>query len=114
MGSIGVSLAFAFADQAWFVAALVLVAGISYGAFYTPGMTLLTDAAEDRNIAPGLAFGAMNGAWAAGNVFGPSVGGWLADVAGDSLPYILLAGLCTGTLALTLSYVQPRLRPSSS
>jgi MFS family permease len=56
----------------------------------------------------------MNGAWAAGNVFGPSVGGWLADVAGDSLPYILLAGLCTGTLALTLSYVQPRLRPSSS
>ena len=114
MGSIGVSLAFAFADQAWFVAALVLVAGISYGAFYTPGMTLLTDAAEDRNIAPGLAFGAMNGAWAAGNVFGPSLGGWLADVAGDSLPYILLAGLCTGTLALTLSYVQPRLRPSSS
>ena len=118
LGSIVVSLAFALADSAPLVAALVLVAGVTYGAFYTPGMALLTDAAEQRHIAPALAFGAMNGAWAAGNVVGPALGGWLAEVAGNSLPYLLLAVVCLLTFAATLPwaprYVQARSRPSSS
>jgi MFS family permease len=118
LGSIVVSLAFALADSAPLVAALVLIAGTTYGAFYTPGMALLTDAAEQRHIAPALAFGAMNGAWAAGNVVGPALGGWLAEVAGDSLPYLLLAVVCLLTFAATLPwaprYVQARSRPSSS
>ncbi|MDQ2911625.1 MAG: MFS transporter, partial [Actinomycetota bacterium] len=117
-GSVVVSLAFAWADSAPLVAGLVVIAGISYGGFYTPGMALLTDAAEHRGIAPGLAFGAMNGAWAAGNVVGPALGGWLAEVAGDSLPYLLLALVCLLTLAATMpwapGYLQPRSRPSSS
>jgi MFS family permease len=118
IGSIAVSVAFAWADAAPIVAGLVVVAGITYGAFYTPGMTVLTDAAEGRGIAAGLAFGAMNGAWAAGNAVGPALGGWLADVAGDSLPYLLLAAVCLATLAATTPllprYLQPRSRPSSS
>jgi MFS family permease len=118
LGSIAVSLAFAVADSAPVVAGLVVLAGIAYGAFYTPGMTILTDAAERSGLAAGLAFGAMNGAWAAGNAVGPALGGWLADVAGDSLPYVLLAALCLATLAATTqlapSYLQPRSRPSSS
>jgi MFS family permease len=118
VGSVAVSLAFAATDAAPLVAGLVLVAGFTYGAFYTPGMALLTDAAEKRNIAPALAFGAMNGAWAAGNVVGPALGGWLAEVAGDSLPYLLLAAVCLITLAGTMAraprYVQPRSRPTSS
>jgi len=91
---------------------------VTYGAFYTPGMALLTDAAEQRHIAPALAFGAMNGAWAAGNVVGPALGGWLAEVAGNSLPYLLLAFVCLLTFAATMPwaprYVQARSRPSSS
>jgi MFS family permease len=118
IGSLAVSVAFAWADSAPIVAGLVVVAGITYGAFYTPGMTVLTDAAERRGIAAGLAFGAMNGAWAAGNAVGPALGGWLADVAGDSLPYLLLAAVCLATLAATTPlvprYLQPRSRPSSS
>ncbi len=118
IGSLAVSVAFAWADSAPVVAGLVVVAGITYGAFYTPGMTVLTDAAERRGIAAGLAFGAMNGAWAAGNAVGPALGGWLADVAGDSLPYLLLAAVCLATLAATTPlvprYLQPRSRPSSS
>ena len=118
LGSIAVSLAFAVADSAPVVAGLVVLAGIAYGAFYTPGMTILTDAAERSGLAAGLAFGAMNGAWAAGNAVGPALGGWLADVAGDSLPYVLLAALCLATLAATTQlaprYLQPRSRPSSS
>ena len=91
---------------------------MTYGAFYTPGMALLTDAAEQQHIAPALAFGAMNGAWAAGNVVGPALGGWLAEVAGNSLPYLLLAVVCLLTFAATMPwaprYVQARSRPSSS
>ncbi|HEY7018642.1 MAG TPA: MFS transporter [Gaiellaceae bacterium] len=118
VASIVVSFAFAVADAAPVVAALVVLAGIAYGGFYTPGMALLTDAADRRGIAAGLAFGAMNGAWAAGNVVGPALGGWLAELAGDSLPYLLLAALCVATLLATVQggvrYPQPRSRPSSS
>ena len=113
-----VSLAFAWADSAPLVAALVVVAGIAYGSFYTPAMSLLTDAAERRGIAAALAFGAMNGAWAAGNVVGPALGGWLAQLVGDALPYLLLAVVCLATLVATVQwaprYLQPRSRPSSS
>jgi MFS family permease len=97
-----VSVCFAVATSAPMVAALVVAAGLTYGAFYTPGMSLLTDAAERRGIAAGLAFGAMNGAWAAGNVIGPAAGGWLAEVGGDALPYLLLAVACAATFALTV------------
>jgi len=97
-----VSVCFAVSTSPPVVAALVLAAGLSYGAFYTPGMSLLTDAAERRGIAAGLAFGAMNGAWAAGNVVGPAAGGWLAEIGGDALPYLLLAAACAATFALTV------------
>jgi len=110
LGSVVVSLAFAWADTAAVVAALVLLAGLSYGAFYTPAMALVSDGAERQNIAPGLVFGAMNAAWAAGNVVGPAVGGWLGETAGDSLPYLLLAGICL--LTLTATYSRPALPPA--
>jgi MFS family permease len=97
-----VSVCFAVATSPPMVAALVVAAGLTYGAFYTPGMSLLTDAAERRGIAAGLAFGAMNGAWAAGNVVGPAAGGWLAELGGDALPYLLLAVACIATFALTV------------
>ena len=100
------------------MAALVVVAGIAYGGFYTPGMTLLTDAAERAGISAALAFGAMNGAWAAGNVVGPAFGGWLAELAGDALPYLLLAAVCLVSLGATERFsprqLQPSSRPSSS
>jgi MFS family permease len=100
--SVVVSIGFALASSPPLVAALVVAAGLAYGAFYTPGMSLLSDAAERRGIAAGLAFGAMNGAWAAGNVVGPAAGGWLAEIGGDALPYVLLAAACAATFALTV------------
>ena len=76
-------------------------------------MTLLTDAAERSGISAALAFGAMNGAWAAGNVVGPAVGGWLAELAGDALPYLLLASVCLVSLVATWRIVPRQLQPSS-
>jgi MFS family permease len=114
VGSIGVSLALAGASAPLFVAALLLVASIVYGAFFTPGMALVSDSAERNGIAQGLVFGVMNGAWAIGNVIGPALGGALAQSAGDALSYVLLACVCLATLGVALAYSQPRLRPSSS
>ena len=110
VASIAVLLGLAAASSAPLVAALVVAAGVTFGAFFTPGMAILADSAERTGIAQGLAFGALNGAWAIGNVIGPAAGGALAQVAGDSLPYVLLAALCL----LTFAYSQARLRPSSS
>ena len=114
IGSIGVSLALAAADAPWIVAALLLVASVVYGTFFTPGMALVSDTAERNGISQGLVFGVMNGAWAVGNVIGPAAGGALAGSAGDGLSYLLLAAICLATLAVAVTYSQPRLRPSSS
>jgi MFS family permease len=110
IGSIAVSLALAWAGPAPLVAALVITAGIAYGAFFTPGMALVSDTAERNGIAQGLAFGVMNLGWALGAVAGPAAGGALAQTAGDALPYLLLAAICGGTLV----YSQSRFRPSSA
>jgi MFS family permease len=57
-------------------------------------MALLSDGAERIGLAQGIGFGLMNAAWGGGNSVGPSVGGALADVAGDALPYALMAFAC--------------------
>ena len=102
MASIAVSVALAWAGSAAFLAVLVVAAGLSYGALYTPGMALVSDSAERNGIAQGLAFGVMNLGWALGAVIGPAAGGALAQSAGDVVPYLLLA------------YSQSRSRPSSA
>jgi MFS family permease len=110
LGSIVVSLALAAASAPAFVAALLMVASLVYGAFFTPAMALVSDSA-DRN---GIVFGVMNGAWALGNVVGPAAGGALAQSVSDAFSYLLMAGICLATLAVATTYSQPRLRPSSS
>jgi MFS family permease len=114
LASIAISVALAWADAAALVATLAVMAGLGYGALFTPGIALVSVSAERRGIALGIAFGVMNGAWAVGNAIGPAAGGALAQAAGDSLPYLLLAGICLATLAATRPYLQPSSRPSSS
>jgi MFS family permease len=114
LGSIVVSLALAAASAPGVVAALLMVASIVYGAFFTPAMALVADSAERSGIAQGLVFGVMNGAWAVGNVIGPAAGGALAQSVSDAFSYLLMAGICLATLAVATTYSQPRLRPSSS
>ncbi len=61
-------------------------------------MALLSDGAERIGLAQGLAFGLLNASWGAGNSVGPPLGGALADVGGDALPYGLMALACGLTL----------------
>jgi len=108
LGSVAVSLALAVAKDPALIAPLVLAAGVTYGAFYTPGMALISHGAERAGVAQGLAFGLMNACWGVGALVGPAVGGALAGAAGDSAPYLILAGLCLATyLATRAGRAQP-------
>jgi len=111
--SVLVAAAFAFASRPALVVALVALAAISFGGFYTPGMALVSDRAESIGLAQGLGFGIMNTAWALGNMTGPVAGGALAAVAGDAPPYLLAAGLCLLTLAATFREPESARAPSA-
>lgn len=99
VASVGVSLALAWASQPAVVVALAIAAGVSYGGFWAPSMALISDAAERSALPQGLAFGLMNAGWATGMIAGPAAGGGLAELAGDALPYFVLAALSAATLA---------------
>jgi MFS family permease len=109
LASIVVSALLALAERPLLLVPLCLAAGIAYGAFYTPGLALISDGAEEQGVAKGLAFGLMNAGWAVGAILGPAAGGGLAAVAGDALPYLLMAGICLATYAATRGRVAARL-----
>jgi MFS family permease len=111
--SLLVAGAFAFASRPALLVALVALAAISFGGIYTPGMALVSDRAEAAGLAQGLGFGIMNTAWALGNMTGPVAGGALAEAAGDALPYLIAAGLCLLTLALTFTLPESARAPSA-
>jgi MFS family permease len=105
-----VALGLAASSTAALIAALICAASISFGSLYTPGMSLTSHRAESAGLAQGLAFGVMNTAWAFGELVGPTVGGAIAEAAGDAVPYAVGACLCALTLAATYR-VAGRLRP---
>jgi MFS family permease len=96
--SIAVSVALAWTHRPALVVPLVLIAGLAYGAFYTPALAIVSASAEAIGLAQGLAFGIMNACWAVGALVGPAAGGALAGWTGDALPYLLSAALCVATL----------------
>jgi MFS family permease len=99
--SVLVAVAFAVARDPYVVALLTVLAALAFGAFYTPGMALVSDRAETVGLSQAIGFGIMNTAWALGNVSGPATAGVLADAAGDALPYLVGGALCALTLAAT-------------
>jgi MFS family permease len=99
--SIVVAVAFAAARDPYPIALLTILAAITFGAFYTPGMALVSDRTEAAGLSQAIGFGIMNTAWALGNMTGPALAGAIADAAGDAVPYALAALLCLLTLAAT-------------
>jgi MFS family permease len=77
-------------------------------------MALASDRAEHARLAQSTAFGAVNTAWALGQLSGPSVGGALADRVGDAAPYLVGGGLCAVTLALTWPIAARTARPHAA
>jgi len=88
----------AAAGSAWLVAGLVVAAAITFGATLVPGMALLTRTAGAAGLDAVLAMALANLAWALGHAVGSPVCGWLADRVGDTLTYMMFAGLCLAVL----------------
>ena len=98
-------------STAWVLGALIVLAGPAIGILYTPAMATLSDGAERFGVAQGFAFGFVNLAWASGQAVGDAGSAWLADTAGDHVPYLILAGACVVTfvfLARELARRPPR------
>jgi MFS family permease len=81
---------------------LVLLAGPVIGILWAPASALLSDGAEAVGLDQGFAFALLNLGWALGQVTGSGGGGALAQATSDAVPYLLLSGLCAGTLALLI------------
>ena len=82
------------------LAALVVIASMTFGSFWTPAMALLSDEAEARGLSYAYAFALINVAWAPGQALGSVGGGALAEVTSDTVPYLLLAGASLITFAV--------------
>ena len=99
-GSTAVCLGLAVTQSAWALVPLILAAALTWGALYSPALTMLSHAAEHVGLAQGLSFGVMNAAWAVGNAIGPAGGGGLAELTRDAVPYLIGAGVCAVTVAM--------------
>ena len=112
--SVVMSAGLAAAREPLAIALLIGAASLAFGGFYTPGMALTSHRAEAMGLAQGLAFGIMNSAWAVGELTGPTLGGALAEVFGDTVPYLVGGALCAATLVATQGFVARRTRPSAA
>jgi MFS family permease len=90
--------------HAWLLAALVVCGGFAFGSFWTPAMSMVTDEAELRGLDYGYAFALVNIAWAPGQAGGAAIGGALASITSDAVPYLALAGICFLTLFALARY----------
>jgi MFS family permease len=100
-GSVVVAAVVPWPADRYTLAALVVLAGVVFGTFYTPGMTLLTNLSEEVGLDYGYAFALINLAWAPGFAIGAAGGASLAGATRDAVPYLALCGLCAVTLLTT-------------
>jgi MFS family permease len=98
-GAIVVLAAIPWAPRAYVLAALVVVAGVAFGSFWTPAIALLTDAGEAEGLDHGYSFALIDLAWAPGQAAGAAASGVLAAATADAVPYLTLAAVCALTLA---------------
>jgi MFS family permease len=102
-GSAVVAALLPWPSQALLLAVVVCCAGLAFGTFFTPAMTLLANLSEERGLDYGYTFALVSLAWAPGQALGAAGGGALAHATSDAVPYLLLAGTCV----LTLSWLWP-------
>jgi MFS family permease len=105
-----VTLLLPWPESPWLLAAVVISAGFAFGSFWTPAMSMITDEAESFGLDYGYAFALVNVAWAPGQAAGSALGGAVAAVTSDAVPYLALTALCL----LTLIAVTPRSRDRRS
>jgi MFS family permease len=100
LAAIPVSLALATGAEPAIYVPLMVLAGMSYGALFTPSFSLVSEGAEATGLAQGMAFGLMNAAWAVGAMAGPALAGTVAGATGDAVPFIIAAAGCAVAFVL--------------
>jgi MFS family permease len=86
------------------LAFLVVCAGSAFAGFWTPAISLVTDAAEESGLEYGYAFALVIVAWAPGQAGGAAIGGAVASATTDAVSYLGLTVLCLVTLAALMRY----------
>lgn len=104
LASAAVAFALPWLDRPLVLAAGVVAAGVAFGIFWTPGMSMLADGAEEIGLEYAYAFALINLAWAPAAALGAAGGGSLAEVTSDAVPFVILAGACLATFALLARY----------
>jgi MFS family permease len=99
-----VALLLPWPSNAWVLATLVICAGFAFGSFWTPALSMVTDAAEEYGLDYGYAFALVNIAWAPGQAGGAALGGAVASATTDAVSYLSLTVLCLATLAALMRY----------
>jgi MFS family permease len=99
-----VSVLLPWPGNPWLLAFLVVCAGIAFVSFWTPAMSMITDAADEQGLNYGYAFALVNVAWAPGQAGGSAIGGAVASATSDAVSYLGLAVLCLATLAAIVRY----------
>jgi DHA1 family solute carrier family 18 vesicular amine transporter 1/2 len=104
----GSSALFAFADELGWLFAARLVQGAADAITWVVGLALIADlyAPNERGRVTGIVMSGTGLAF----MLGPSIGGWLYEVGGISLPFLVVAGLASVVLAgfLWLPVAPPR------
>jgi MFS family permease len=90
---------------------LIVVGSPVIGLLWAPSMSMLSDGADAVGLEQGLAFGLMNLTWAIGQSVGNVGSARLAELAGDELPYLLLAALCLACFVALRARSAPRPLP---
>jgi MFS family permease len=98
IGSIAGAVLLPWPDNRYVLAVLLVLSAVAFGSFYTPGMTMLTHAAEERGLDYGYGFALLNLAWAPGQAAGSALGGAVAEATHDAVVYLTLALLALATL----------------
>ena len=87
-------LLFPWPDSAWAADRARDLAAPAIGTLWAPSMAMLSDGAEALGIAQGFAFALSNLGWSIGQTAGSAASARLADATRDTVPYLLLSGLC--------------------
>lgn len=110
VGSIVVAGTLPWLSAAWPLAVFVVLSGVTFGTFWAPAMSLLSDSAEAVGLEHAYAFSIVNMAWAPGAALGAAAGGAAAQATTDAVPYLVLAAACVLSLAALTRFVAPRMQ----
>jgi MFS family permease len=80
------------------LAVVIVFAGMSFGTFWAPAMSLLMEEGEALGLDHALSFALVNLAWAPGQTLGAAAGGAVARASSDAVPYLAFTGACLLTL----------------